>query len=148
MGARKDIDMGTQDASRREPPRESMRESTVTPIDHHLGQRIRELRMARGMEEAELATGLGISVAAVGGIEGGAQRLAAARLLQIANLLEVKLVQLFEGSPRAALARGAETGDVAGHREMLDFFQACLRLEDADFKERLAQALAIAAEPD
>jgi transcriptional regulator with XRE-family HTH domain len=65
-----------------------------------LGSRMRMRRMMLGMSQEKLAAGLGLTFQQVQKYEKGTNRMGASRLQQIAHILQVPLVFLFEGAPR------------------------------------------------
>jgi len=77
-------------ANRRSPKANS-------PIDRHIGARIRALRRADGMTQAELGIKLGVSVTQVQKYENGTDRVSAARLFTIAHTFGIAITELFEG---------------------------------------------------
>ncbi len=78
-------------------------------VDDHVGRRVRERRKALGMSQEKLANALGISFQQVQKYEVGHNRVAASRLWDMANILEVKVGYFFEGIPkRTSRARKAK----------------------------------------
>jgi transcriptional regulator with XRE-family HTH domain len=68
-----------------------------TKIDAHIGARLRRLRLAREMAQAELWRQLGVSFMQVQKYESGTNRVSATRLFQIAKLFYVSIGSFFEG---------------------------------------------------
>ncbi len=68
-----------------------------TRIDAHVGARLRHLRRARDMAQAELGRRLGVSFMQVQKYERGVDRVSATRLFQIARIFEVPIESFFEG---------------------------------------------------
>ncbi len=66
-------------------------------VDCHLGERLRSLRQEVGLSQTDVAAALGISFQQLQKYETGANRVAAGRLWDIANVLEVDLEYFFEG---------------------------------------------------
>lgn len=66
-------------------------------VNAHVGRRLRELRVAKGLTQAELGERLGVTQQAVANYEAGNDRLTAARLYQAAKALGVGVGELFEG---------------------------------------------------
>ena len=66
-------------------------------VDCHVGERLRSLRREVGLSQTDVAAALGISFQQVQKYETGANRVAAGRLWDIANVLEVDLEYFFEG---------------------------------------------------
>lgn len=63
-------------------------------LQKQVGEHIRSLRLAKQMGQGKLARGLGISVAALSKIENGLTDINLSRLAQIAQLLEVSILEL------------------------------------------------------
>jgi transcriptional regulator with XRE-family HTH domain len=95
--------------------------------DHraHVGERIAELRRARGLTQESLAERAGISRESVGKIEGNSRSPSLAMLEKLANALEVPVSKLLESSaPRVRAARSPDFLPA----ELLakpDFIEAC-----------------------
>ncbi len=73
-------------------------------VDRHVGQRIKEHRLERGITQQELARALGISYQQVQKYENGTNRVSAGRLYILAQALGVRIGAFFEGlgTPTAA----------------------------------------------
>ena len=69
-----------------------------SPIDIHVGSRMRMRRMALGMSQEKLATALGVTFQQVQKYERGANRMASSRLQQAADVLGVAAAFFFEGA--------------------------------------------------
>jgi transcriptional regulator with XRE-family HTH domain len=61
------------------------------PEDVEIGQKIRAMRVARGMSQATLAEGLGLTFQQVQKYERGANRVSAGRLQKIAGMLDTPI---------------------------------------------------------
>ena len=70
----------------------------VRDIDAQIGQRIREARQPRGMTQEVLANGLGITFQQVQKYENGSNRISAARLYDIAQVLGLPISYFYEGA--------------------------------------------------
>lgn len=79
-------------------------------VDRDVGQRIRNLRLARGMSQAALAAPCGISFQQVQKYERGANRISISMLFEIARTLNVPLAALL---PPAQRPRDADFGRIA-----------------------------------
>lgn len=66
-------------------------------LDRRIGARVRKLRRARGMAQAELGKRLGVSFMQVQKYEGGVDRVSAARLFEIARVFGVEIGCFFDG---------------------------------------------------
>jgi transcriptional regulator with XRE-family HTH domain len=65
------------------------------PVDVHVGARIRTKRLLIGMNQETLARALGLTFQQVQKYEGGANRVSASRLSQIAQILGVPISYFF-----------------------------------------------------
>lgn len=65
--------------------------------DQAIGAQIRAMRLVRGLTQTELADLVGVKFQQIQKYESGANRVSASRLWQIANVLDVNIVQFFEG---------------------------------------------------
>jgi transcriptional regulator with XRE-family HTH domain len=65
------------------------------PVDVHVGGRIRTRRLMIGMNQETLARSLGLTFQQVQKYEGGANRVSASRLSQIAEILGVPIAHFF-----------------------------------------------------
>jgi transcriptional regulator with XRE-family HTH domain len=65
------------------------------PVDIHVGGRIRTRRLLIGMNQETLARALGLTFQQVQKYEGGANRVSASRLSQIAEILGVPISHFF-----------------------------------------------------
>jgi transcriptional regulator with XRE-family HTH domain len=73
------------------------------PADVHVGARIAQLRIARGMTQSDLARLAGpLTFQQFQKYESGANRVSASRLLQVAVALGVPVAYFFDGLPGAA----------------------------------------------
>lgn len=84
----------------------------TNPIDTRLGERVRARRLEMGMSQERLAEVLGVTFQQVQKYEKGVNRIAASRLLDISNALEVPISHFFEG-----LARVRRKGDAPNSLE-------------------------------
>ncbi len=82
------------------PPQQDDRSSPPAPvedIDILLGDRVRRLRAARRMSQADLGAKLGVSAQQVQKYERGANRVATATLIAMCNALEVSPSEMLSG---------------------------------------------------
>lgn len=66
-------------------------------VDKHVGERIRQLRWARGLTQQELAARAGVKFQQVQKYETGMNRVSASRLWMIADALGVEVKDFFDG---------------------------------------------------
>jgi transcriptional regulator with XRE-family HTH domain len=83
-----------------------MEKTRIAGIDRQIGARVRSLRTMMGLTQREFAYMLGCSEQQVGKYEEGVGRLSAGRLFEVAQILGVRIEDLFENlpSPDAATA--------------------------------------------
>lgn len=67
------------------------------PTDVHVGRRVREARVAKGMSQTDLGNSLGVSFQQVQKYEKGTNRIGASRLLQTSKSLSVPVEYFFDG---------------------------------------------------
>lgn len=103
-------------------------------IDVHLGRRLRRRRRLLGLTQQELAQACGVRFQQIQKYECAANRMSAARVWQLAEVLEVPVSYFYEGFAEAraqALARargGEETGEVFARKETHDLVRAYYQL--------------------
>ena len=78
------------------------------PIDVHVGARIRTRRLLVGMNQETLARALDLTFQQVQKYEGGANRVSASRLSQIAKVLGVPIAYFFTGLEAGAVVDAHE----------------------------------------
>ena len=79
--------------------RETNTKSGPHAVDIHVGKRLRQLRLANGMSQAELAEPHGISFQQIQKYERGMNRIAASRLLAFAIQLGIDVNEFYLGLP-------------------------------------------------
>lgn len=85
----------------KEAPKHGRGSGVPDPVDVHVGGRIRTRRLLVGMNQETLANKLGLTFQQVQKYEGGANRVSASRLAQIAEILEVSISHFFADLPAA-----------------------------------------------
>jgi transcriptional regulator with XRE-family HTH domain len=86
------------------------------PVDVHVGVRIRTRRLLLGMNQEMLASALGLTFQQVQKYEGGANRVSASRLAEVAEILGVPVAYFFNDLD---LAGETATPDEQEIREMM-----------------------------
>ena len=71
------------------------------PVDALVGRNIRILRLQRGLSQSDLGRQMGLSSQQIQKYEIGANRMGASRLSRIAEVLQVSILTLFDGSASA-----------------------------------------------
>jgi transcriptional regulator with XRE-family HTH domain len=85
------------------------------PVDVHVGARIRTRRLLLGMNQETLANALGLTFQQVQKYEGGANRVSASRLAQMADVLGVPVAYFFDDLEAA----GEDAAADHDHRELM-----------------------------
>jgi transcriptional regulator with XRE-family HTH domain len=67
------------------------------PVDIHVGKKLKQLRVLRGMTQTEVAQGLNISFQQVQKYELGRNRISASKLFEISRILGVSPSYFFDG---------------------------------------------------
>ena len=86
-------------------------ERSENTVDRRLGQRLRARRLEAGFSQEKLADLLGLTFQQVQKYEKGVNRIAASRLVDIANALDVPVSFFFDGLSAASPGGVAEEGN-------------------------------------
>ena len=133
----------------------SERESRPSPIDIHVGSRVRLRRTLLGMSQEKLGNAIGLTFQQVQKYERGANRIGASRLFDLSRVLDVPVAFFFDEMSAAGAERHnapssgttAESNDLdpMAKRETLELVRAYYRIPDSHLRRRLfdlAKALA------
>lgn len=118
--------------------------------DIHIGRRLREARLARGLSQGALGEKLGVTFQQVQKYESGANRIGGSRLWDISGILEVPVSHFFEGLQNATTPTESEAAQAPLTRRSLDLAKEIDAIEDETVKLqilRLVRAIAKAT-PD
>jgi len=85
----------------------SINRRRTTPVDAHIGQKIRARRTLLGLSQTELADAASISFQQVQKYEKGTNRVGASRLQQFSEALGVPPSYFFEGAPSVGKKQAA-----------------------------------------
>lgn len=99
-----------------------------TAVDKYIGSLIRSARLSRGLTQGELASAVGVKFQQIQKYECGDTRVAASRLLMIADALDLSVVDLF------GEYAGVDPGDVipaADARKVSAIVRRIMSLDDA-----------------
>jgi transcriptional regulator with XRE-family HTH domain len=133
------------------------RKKAPSPIDHHVGSRVRMRRIMLAMSQEQLAEALGITYQQVQKCEKGANRTGASRLQQISHILQVPVAFFFEGAPNALAPHDssgsellmAQIDDFVSGSNGLRLMRAFMRIDNADLRRRIVMLVQeIAADDD
>jgi transcriptional regulator with XRE-family HTH domain len=128
----------------------SEREHRPSPIDSHVGSRVRLRRTLMGMSQERLGEALGLTFQQVQKYERGVNRIGASRLFDLARVLDVPISFFFDDMPDA-LGNGvggrraygfSETADgfeddTLHRRETLELVRAYYRITDTAVRKRV-----------
>ena len=89
-------------------------------VDKHVGSRLRMRRIMLGMSQEKLGGALGLTFQQVQKYEKGTNRVAASRIQQICEILQVPVSFLFEGSP-TDISKAADLSEVPSPAYVYDF---------------------------
>ena len=105
-------------------------------IDVHLGRRLRRRRRLLGLTQQQLAGACGVRFQQIQKYECAANRMSAARLWQLAEVLQVPVSYFYEGlvetqtEARQAESQAREGREMFGRKETTDLIQAFYRLSE------------------
>ena len=122
------------------------------PTDVHVGARVRTRRLLRGMNQEQLASALGLTFQQVQKYEGGANRVSASRLSQIAEVLSVPISYFFADLVSAdggdADPEEANIRERMQRPETIELVRAYYAIPDAQVRQQfLAMVKAVAQSP-
>lgn len=128
------------------------REHRPSPIDVHVGGRVRLRRTLLGMSQEKLGEALGLTFQQVQKYERGVNRIGASRLFDLARVLDVPIGFFFDDMPdslggsmnptRRAVGGFAEQqegfeDDTLHRRETLELVRAYYRITDGSVRKRV-----------
>jgi transcriptional regulator with XRE-family HTH domain len=101
-------------------------------IDRHLGRRLRKRRRLLGMTQQQLADACGVRFQQIQKYECGANRMSAARVWQLAEVLEVPVAYFYDGlgPQREARREGEAQREVFTRKETRDLIRAYYNLSE------------------
>lgn len=148
------------------------KEPRPSPIDVHVGSRIKLRRTLMGMSQERLGEALGLTFQQVQKYERGANRVGASRLFDLSRVLDVPISFFFDDLPEPAggMAYAGASGGLGGRRsyafnetqegfgggpedpmskrETLDLVRAYYRITDAAVRKRVLDLIkSLAPEP-
>ena len=142
----------TRTAGTFEGPAADTGENRPSPIDVHVGSRIRLRRTLMGMSQERLGEALGLTFQQVQKYERGVNRVGASRLYDLSRVLDVPISFFFDDMPDprangvqvgvAGFAErpegfGAPADDPLSKRETLELVRAYYRITDPAVRKRV-----------
>ena len=118
------------------------------PVDVQVGARIRTRRLLIGMNQETLAGALGLTFQQVQKYEGGANRVSASRLSQIAEVLGVPISYFFSEIEIASTAdqKEAEARERMQRPETIELIRAYYGIADQSTRQRFLDMVKAVAE--
>lgn len=128
------------------------RETRPSPIDVHVGTRIRLRRTLLGMSQERLGEALGLTFQQVQKYERGVNRVGASRLFDLSRVLDVPISFFFDDMPEnLAASFGGQSSrrsgglpdaeafpdDTLNRRETLELVRAYYRITDPNVRKRM-----------
>ncbi len=122
-----------------------------SPVDVHVGARLRQRRTLLGMSQTTLGDAIGVSFQQMQRYERGANRIGASRLFDLAWVLDVPVEYFFDDMPAAVAAssptlRGGKAEqppiydlDPMAKRETLELVRAYYKITDPELRKRLRE---------
>ncbi len=111
---------------------------STTPIDMHVGGRIRIARETRGMTVQQLSQALGVTVAQLQEYEEGSRRVGATSLLKLSQILQTSPPFFFEGlsTRQTSEGKGADepTQELSDYLKLTRIFMS---IEDAGARKKI-----------
>jgi transcriptional regulator with XRE-family HTH domain len=120
-----------------------------SPVDVHVGARVRQRRTLLGMTQTDLADALGLSFQQIQKYEKGTNRVGASRLYDLSRVLDVSIEYFFDDMPPKVAASLPDVGrgkakelpsfdlNLMTKRETLSLMRAYYKVEDADVRKRV-----------
>ena len=120
-----------------------------SPVDVHVGARVRVRRTLLGMNQTKLGDAIGLTYQQVQKYENGANRISASRLFDLSRLFDVPVEYFFDDMPTAVAASSLAQGggraekppsyepDPMAKRETLELVRAYYKIKDAEVRKRL-----------
>jgi transcriptional regulator with XRE-family HTH domain len=121
------------------------------PVDVHVGARIRTRRLYIGMNQETLARALGLTFQQVQKYEGGANRVSASRLSQIAKILGVPIAYFFSDLDPvggAVTARDLEMRELMQRPEAIELIRSFYLIADQGIRHHFLDMVKAVAQSD
>ncbi len=121
----------------------------ISPIDVHVGARVRMRRTLLGMNQTKLGDALGLSYQQMQKYESGANRISASRLFNLSRILDVPVQFFFDDMPTAVAASSPAQGggkakkppsyepDPMAKRGTLQLVRAYYKITDPEIRRHL-----------
>ena len=121
-----------------------------SPVDVHVGARVRVRRTLLGMNQTKLGDAIGVTFQQVQKYERGANRISASRLFDLSRVFDVPIQFFFDDMPKAVAASSPATKNRGkarkppsyepnsmAKRETLELVRAYYKIRDPQIRKRL-----------
>ncbi len=120
-----------------------------SPVDVHVGARLRQRRTLLGMNQTKLGDAIGVTFQQVQKYENGANRISASRLFALSRVLDVPIEYFFDDMPAAIAASSLAQGggkakkppsyepDPTAKRATLELVRAYYKITDPEIRKHL-----------
>ncbi len=120
-----------------------------SPVDVHVGARLRVRRTLLGMSQTTVGDAIGLTFQQMQKYEKGTNRISASRLFALSRLLDVPIEYFFDDMPTAVAASSPTLGggkakkppsyelDPMARRETLELVRAYHKITDPEIRKRL-----------
>ncbi len=120
-----------------------------SPVDVHVGARLRQRRTLLGMSQTTLGDAIGLTFQQMQKYEKGSNRISASRLFALTRVLDVSVEYFFDDMPTAVAASSPTLGggkakklpsyepDPMAKQETLGFVRAYYKIRDPEIRKRL-----------
>ncbi len=143
------LDEANENRQARPDPAAPEKDGRPSPIDVHVGTRIRLRRTLLGMSQERLGDALGLTFQQVQKYERGVNRVGASRLFDLSRVLDVPISFFFDDMPDSlagagmrrasgfAEAQDAFADDTMSRRETLELVRAYYRIADPALRKKV-----------
>ncbi len=111
-----------------------------SPVDVHVGARVRLRRTLLGMTQTTLGDALGLTFQQVQKYERGTNRVSASRLYDLSRVLDMSIEHFFEDMPPEVAARPPakrRDPDLMARQETLEFVRGYYKIRDPLCRKRV-----------
>ncbi len=137
-------------------PRSGQKTRKPSPVDVHVGIRVRQRRVLLGMTQTDLADTMGLTFQQVQKYERGMNRISASRLYGLSQVFDVTVEYFFEDMPpeitassQATKGRGkakslrSDEPDPMTKQETMRLVRSYYSIDDANVRKRLREMIAV-----
>ena len=117
------------------------------PVDIHVGNRVKGLRVLRGMSQEKLGQAVGVTFQQIQKYERGANRMGASRLVEIGTALDVPAAYFFAELPSNGKPIDPAARDALHRRESLELVRAYWNIKNDRLRRRIYGLVKTAAGP-